>query len=41
MFQWSGESEKFTFSWKLANIVLIFKKGKKDSTGNYRPVNLT
>ena len=26
--------------WKLANVSTIFKKGKKTSPGNYRPVKL-
>ena len=27
--------------WRRANIVPIFKKGKKEEPGHYRPVNLT
>jgi len=27
--------------WKLANVTPIFKKGKKSSVSNYRPVNVT
>ena len=27
--------------WKLANIVSIFKKGKEEDHGNYRPVTLS
>ena len=32
---------KIPDSWKLANVKPIFKKGKKNSAGNYRPVSLT
>uniref|UniRef100_A0A8C3HAP4 Reverse transcriptase domain-containing protein n=1 Tax=Chrysemys picta bellii TaxID=8478 RepID=A0A8C3HAP4_CHRPI len=29
------------FDWRIANVVPIFKKGKKSDPGNYRPVSLT
>ncbi|KAF4798542.1 hypothetical protein TURU_063034 [Turdus rufiventris] len=41
IFEQSWESEDIPPDWKLVNIVLIFKKGKKDDPRNYRPVNLT
>jgi len=27
--------------WRIANVVPLFKKGRKDNPGNYRPVSLT
>ncbi|KAJ7403902.1 rna-directed dna polymerase from mobile element jockey-like [Pitangus sulphuratus] len=35
------ESGEIPVNGKLATIVPIFKKGKKDDPGNYRPVSLT
>ena len=32
---------KLPDSWKVAEVKPIFKKGRKDSPGNYRPVSLT
>ncbi|GAB0188372.1 mitochondrial enolase superfamily member 1 [Grus japonensis] len=41
IFQWSWESGEVSVDWKLANVVPIFKNGKKDDPGNYRPLSLT
>ena len=37
----SVELSKAAEDWKLGNIAPIFKKGSKDSPGNYRPISLT
>ncbi|KAJ7424043.1 hypothetical protein WISP_30579 [Willisornis vidua] len=41
IFEWSWKSGEVLAGWKLANVVLIFKKGKKEDPRNYKPVNLT
>jgi len=39
--QQSWGSGEVPLNWKLANILPVFKKGKKKDHGNYRPVRLT
>ncbi|RMC20639.1 hypothetical protein DUI87_01491 [Hirundo rustica rustica] len=41
IFEQSWESREVPADWKLVNVVLIFKKGKTEDPGNYRPVSLT
>uniref|UniRef100_A0A8C3TC74 Alpha-1,3-mannosyl-glycoprotein 4-beta-N-acetylglucosaminyltransferase A n=1 Tax=Chelydra serpentina TaxID=8475 RepID=A0A8C3TC74_CHESE len=41
IFNESLNSGVVPFDWRIANIVPIFKKGKKSDPGNYRPVSLT
>jgi len=41
IYQRSWESMEVPADCKLANVTAVYKKGKKEDSGNYRPVSLT
>ena len=41
VFERSWLSGEVPSDWRKGNVTLIFKKGRKDNLGNYRPVSLT
>jgi hypothetical protein len=41
LYQKSIETGKVPVDWKRANVTAIFKKGCRETAGNYRPVSLT
>ena len=41
IYQCSWLSGEVPEDWKLADVTHVYKKGRKDDPGNYRPVSLT
>ena len=41
IYQLSWLSGEVPEDWRLANVTRIYKKGRKEDPGNYRPVSLT
>ncbi|KFP57230.1 hypothetical protein N322_11630, partial [Cariama cristata] len=41
IYQQSWLTGEVSDDWRLANVIPIYKKGRKEDQGNYRPVSLT
>ncbi|GAB0199805.1 mitochondrial enolase superfamily member 1 [Grus japonensis] len=41
IFERSWKTREVSEVWRKANVTPVFKKGKKEDPGNYRPVSLT
>ncbi|GAB0178644.1 mitochondrial enolase superfamily member 1 [Grus japonensis] len=41
IFEKSWKAREVLEDWRKANVTPVFKKGKKEDPGNYRPVSLT
>ena len=41
IFERSWTTGEVPEDWRIANVTPVFKKGKKEDPGNYRPVSLT
>ncbi|KFP61930.1 hypothetical protein N322_04879, partial [Cariama cristata] len=41
IYQQSWLTREVPVAWRLANVMPIYKKGRKEDPGNYRPVSLT
>ncbi|KFP25921.1 RNA-directed DNA polymerase from mobile element jockey, partial [Colius striatus] len=41
IFEHSWRTGEVPEDWRKANVMPVFKKGRKDDPGNYRPVSLT
>jgi hypothetical protein len=40
LFNWMVEKEQIPEQWKIVEIILLHKKGDRESIGNYRPISL-
>ncbi|KFP24226.1 RNA-directed DNA polymerase from mobile element jockey, partial [Colius striatus] len=41
IFEQSWRTDEVPEDWRKVNVTLVFRRGRKDDPGNYRPINLT